>query len=360
MGKKVNLSSAELNALTCCALLHDNALTEYIIAERLGKIHDPARKAHCEFGQRNVDTLQFGTDVSRVILYHHERADGSGPFGKKDGEIPLMAEIIGICDSLDVSTHLQRVEAEALPVVREDIRSKIGTMYTAGTAEILLSVLNEGMLSSLRDYHIAYTADGILPTWEVDMEDQSLFNLAEFISRIIDYKSAFTQRHTSGIASKALCMADYYGFDRETRTEFYLAASFHDIGKLATPSAVLEKQGELTDEEFQIIKKHVFHTWELLKDIKGFERVCEWASNHHEKLDGTGYPFGKKAEALDFNSRLLVCIDIYQAVSEERPYHPGRSHEDTMKILNGMAEKGFIDSRITGDLDKVLAGKVSV
>jgi HD-GYP domain-containing protein (c-di-GMP phosphodiesterase class II) len=151
MGREFGLSGEELNALVSCALLHDNALTEYIIAEREGKEHDPAMKAHCEFGQRNVETLQFNTDITGVLLYHHEAADGSGPFGKKEGEFPLMAEFIKICDSLDVQCHLQRVEGQALPVLRERIRSRTGTEYTNRAAKLLLKVLNDSMLNDLRD-----------------------------------------------------------------------------------------------------------------------------------------------------------------------------------------------------------------
>jgi HD-GYP domain-containing protein (c-di-GMP phosphodiesterase class II) len=150
-------------------------------------------------------------------------------------------------------------------------------------------------------------------------------------------------------------MGNYYGYSRVERAELYLAAALHDIGKLATPVDILEKPGKLTDGEFSIIKEHVRITWELLKDIEGFGLICAWASNHHEKLDGSGYPFGKKAEELDFNSRLMACIDIYQAVSEERPYHPGRNHGDTMKILYSMADKGQIDGGIVKNLDSVLA-----
>jgi HD-GYP domain-containing protein (c-di-GMP phosphodiesterase class II) len=178
--------------------------------------------------------------------------------------------------------------------------------------------------------------------------------LGGLIARIIDYKSAFTRRHTQGIAQKALIMAGYYHMAGTEKEEFYLAACFHDIGKLSIPAAVLEKEGVLTDEEFEIIKSHVYQTWLLLKDIEGFENVCRWASEHHEKLNGRGYPFGKKAADLDRNSRLLACIDIYQAVSEHRPYHAGRSHGETIGIMRGMAEGGFIDGAIVEDMDKVL------
>ncbi|WP_461249109.1 HD-GYP domain-containing protein, partial [Treponema sp. R6D11] len=101
-------------------------------------------------------------------------------------------------------------------------------------------------------------------------------------------------------------MGKHYGYEPQDLAELYLAASLHDLGKLAIPSAILEKPGKLTDEEFNVIKKHVYLTWELLNDVEGFETICRWASDHHEKLDGYGYSFGKKAVELDFNSRLLT------------------------------------------------------
>jgi HD-GYP domain-containing protein (c-di-GMP phosphodiesterase class II) len=150
-------------------------------------------------------------------------------------------------------------------------------------------------------------------------------------------------------------MGGYYKFDPAAQAELFLAASLHDIGKLATPTAILEKPGKLNDEEFAIIKDHVRMTWEILKNVEGLADISTWASSHHEKLDGTGYFLGKKAGEMDFNSRLLACIDIYQAVSEERPYHPKRSHGDTMQVLNKMADNGKIDGNIVKDMDMALA-----
>jgi HD-GYP domain-containing protein (c-di-GMP phosphodiesterase class II) len=137
-----------------------------------------------------------------------------------------------------------------------------------------------------------------------------------------------------------------------------LAAAFHDLGKLAVPPEVLEKPGKLNQEEFEIIKTHITHTRRMLGGLTAFPGMgdlVEWAANHHEKLDGGGYPLGKAGEKLDFNSRLMACIDVYQAVSEERPYHPRRSHGETMPILFNMAERGGLDRKIVEDMDRVMA-----
>ena len=355
MGKVLGKSPEEIASLANCALLHDNALTEYILAERMGRQHDPAMKKHCEFGQRNVGTLGFKTNVKDFILYHHEKADGKGPFGIREGEGPVEAELIAIADTIDVAHHLQRLEPEGYSFLRRFIAQEAGKTFSKTAAEAMLEIFDWPTVASLADDVIRETAEAAFIPWSVDVEADSIFGLAGFVSRIIDYKSSFTQRHSTQIANKAWFMGGYYKYNKEERTKLYLAAAFHDLGKLKTPTEILEKPGKLTDEEFLIIKDHVRQTWELLKDIDGFESICAWASNHHETLTGGGYSFGKKAEELDFNSRLMACIDVYQAVSEERPYHPARNHEETMQVLFNMADSGKLDRNIANDISLALA-----
>jgi HD-GYP domain-containing protein (c-di-GMP phosphodiesterase class II) len=355
MGEALGCSPEEISSLTACALLHDNALTEYIMSERKGGLCDPGMKIHCEYGQRNVDALHFKTNVREFILYHHERADGAGPFGIREGEGPLEAELISLADSLDVAHHLQQMEAEDVSHIRRIITEKAGKQYSAAASKVMLEILDWPLLRALKDNAIKETTETAIPPWIVDVEEEASFGIAGFIAKIIDYKSVFTRRHSTQIADKAWFMGGYYKYDPVQQRELYLAAALHDIGKLATPLPILEKPDTLSNAEFSVIKDHVRVTWELLKDIEGFGTICTWASSHHEKLDGSGYPFGKKADEMDFNSRLLACIDIYQAVSEERPYHPGRNHRDTMKILNEMANNGKIDRAVVTDMDAALA-----
>ena len=160
--------------------------------------------------------------------------------------------------------------------------------------------------------------------------------------------------HSSGIAEKSLQMAKFYNWDEETQAKYYLAGALHDIGKLAVKTSVLEKPGKLTDEEFNHIKNHAQITWQVLHRIHGFEDITEWASNHHERLDGSGYPNGKTAKDLSFKDRLLACIDVYQALRENRPYRPGMTHERAMSIINDEVAKGKLDEKCAQDIDFVL------
>lgn len=352
MGEHLGMQRDELFALSTCALFHDSALTEYILSERPGKGKAYNMKLHCELGQRNVDALPLGKHVGGYVLYHHERADGKGPFGKKEDQFPVGAALIAISDMLDVQLHLQKLQPGKLPQLKEEIAAQAGTRFTSLAAASMLAVLDQDMLASLRDENIKDTIRKTSPKRIVDIHNESIQALAKITANIIDYKSKYTCTHSLSIANIAWWMAKQYQLNPELCTQVYLAGALHDLGKLFIPTEILEKPGKLTGEEFEVIKSHVWWTHEMLREVSGLESICRWASNHHEKLDGTGYPNGYKEEELDFLSRLMACTDIYVAVRESRPYHPERGHEEAMEILYTMAKQGKIDASIVQDLDR--------
>ena len=355
IGNYMGYDEEHLFNLAGCALLHDNALTEYILSEKPGESQALNIRSHCIIGQNNCGYFPFPGTIEGFVLYHHEYADGSGAFGKKYGEYPEEAGIIALADQIDVKYPMQKLNASGLEKVRQFIRAGTGRRFDPAAAEAALAVLDQAFLDRVSDENVSETIRSGLPDVVRRISNQDIVSLSGIIARIIDYKSEFTQEHSIQIANKAWYMGGIYHYPEELRADIYLAAAFHDIGKLFIPGAILEKPGRLTDEEFEIIKSHAQYTWNILKVVRGFEEIAVWASDHHEKLDGTGYPFGKTGSRLDFNSRLLACLDIYQAVREKRPYHPVRSHKETMKILYDMAGRGLVDEGITRDLDEALA-----
>ena len=355
MGKLRGFSDDKNRSLGVCALFHDNALSEYSFYRNAEDFHAENLHLHCESGQYNVACLPLSTNIDGFVLYHHERETGKGPFGKKAGEFPLEAALISAADYTDAKNHLQRLPAENIGKVRDAIAAKIGQVSTTAAMESILDILTPEALDSLRDENIYTSLRALLPPWDVPAGDGRVIKLASFIAHIIDKKSYFTRKHTEQIANRAWLISGHYGFKIEERVQLYLAAALHDIGKIITPLHVLEKPGALSKEEFAIIQEHVLHTYNWLGEIEGLGTIRQWAAGHHEKLDGSGYPLGLRGDELDFNSRLMTCLDIYQAVCEERPYHAARSHQETMPILYDMAAKGKLDAKIVKDMDEVMA-----
>lgn len=169
---------------------------------------------------------------------------------------------------------------------------------------------------------------------------------AKLFKNLIDFRSPFTATHSSGVASCAAMLCDLFGFTKIERTLMKVAGYLHDIGKLVVPNSILEKQDKLTVEEFAVVKQHTYYTYNILSGIKGLEQIAEWAAFHHERLDGTGYPFSLDESEIGIGSRILAVSDIFTALTEERPYRKGMSKNQVVEILNNLVSKNHLDKNV--------------
>lgn len=356
---QMGITGRKLQDLAVCALLHDNALTQYIQEEFHNDISHvdsikelPHAGAHCVMGEQNIKDIPFYTDVKNVILYHHENADGSGPFGKKWNEIPLFARIIHMCDLLDMVCLRKAVDFETWKKISEFLSKIRGTVIDDECADAFMDAFTGVSVMNMEDSQIEKSLWGKVPREKIELTFEQIKNIAGFFARIVDYKSPFTSTHSIGVAECARKLSGYMGFDDETVQKMYLAGALHDIGKVAIGNDILEKPDRLTDEEFDTMKHHASYTYRILSDIDDFDEIRDWAAFHHERLDGTGYPFGKSADELNECERIMACVDIYQALTESRPYKKGMTHEKAIGILEDMAQKGWLDKNIVLKTDE--------
>lgn len=362
MGRELGMGEDELLDLTACAILHDNALTQYIQEERLQGTDllteteriEPA--AHCVMGEQNLKDLPLKTDMAGSILYHHENADGTGPFGKTAAEVPIYAQLIHISDQVDIGWDLSFMTDEKFEKIRTYVSAQRDRKFSGLCVDLFLKACGRNLLAQFHRERALVVLQELLPYREREYSDAEVVGLSNIFAKIIDYKSQFTRTHSLGIAQKARRMGEYYGCPPEEVTKLYFAGALHDIGKLVVDRDILEKPGKLTDREYEHIQNHAYHTFNMLRRIKGLEDVTLWASLHHEKLNGKGYPFGKTAVDLNRNERLMGCLDIYQALTEKRPYKDGMSHEKSIGILRDMAANNFVDAAIVEDLNRVFGG----
>ena len=353
VAEQLGICGKDLQDLAVYALLHDNALTQYIQEELHSNLTDmkemPRIGVHCSIGEENIQGFPFHTDVKNVILYHHENADGSGPFGKKSEEVPLFSRIIHLCDLLDQACCRKAFTTETWEWAKDVLKKIRGTMVDEECAEALEKIFSEEYFLSLGGNFEASLWTKV-PRQKQELDFSQIKKLAEFFAKIVDYKSPFTSTHSIGVAERAEKLSRYMGFDEETVQKMYLAGALHDIGKVAVGNEILEKPDRLTDAEFAVMKHHAAYTYNILSEIDDFEEIRDFAAFHHERLDGTGYPFGKDASELNVQERMMACIDIYQALTESRPYKKGMSHERACEILKNMADKGWLDMDI---IDKI-------
>lgn len=357
LGRHYGLRYKQSQALAACAILHDCALMEYVHDEYGGSYARASRDinsntgSHCKLGEKYLKSLPINENIKGAVLYHHENADGSGPFEKKGMEIPLYARIIHLADNVDAIMDLSLMNDVKEVELFAYIQDNSDILFDAEIVNEMIKIIKNLDWSLLQNEKIDLYLQGILPEVEIVCTPQQLMDYATVFARITDYKSHFTCTHSIGIAQKAEKMALFYGADSEMVAKLYFAGALHDIGKLVVDRDVLEKPDKLTEDEYRHIKNHAYNTYRIFSEIKGMEDITRWASRHHEKLDGSGYPFGLKGRQLDFWDRMMACIDIYQALTEERPYKKGMSHEKAIFIIKKMVSDGKLDEKIVDDIE---------
>ena len=165
---------------------------------------------------------------------------------------------------------------------------------------------------------------------------------------LIEETSPSTAIHSRGVSVVARTLAQQAGLDEESTDLIALSGMLHDIGKITIPDTVLNKAGPLTEEERQIMRSHAEMTFGILTAFSVQPRVMRWCAFHHERLNGTGYPFGLSGAFLDTGCRIMSISDVFVAITENRIYRKGMSAEEALAVMAFMVEKDNLDGRLFG------------
>ncbi|HOK41218.1 MAG TPA: HD domain-containing protein [bacterium] len=353
IAKDLKLDAEDVEDLFALALLHDNGVT--MSAIKYHKTNFELLPEHCKIGEKNIKNLLLRKKRKNVILYHHENYDGSGLFKKKKEEIPFLSLIISFADNLDFNFDLERLKPTERSSVKNYIEENKGKIFHPEICEALLNRYNcERFWCDLKFYNKELVLNRIAPKIEYDLSWKQIRELCSIFVDIIDSKSRFTYNHTKGVVKLVEMMCEYYKYQEDEKEQMIIAAYLHDLGKLYVPNEILDKPDSLNNIEFYEIKQHTYYTKLLLEKIEGFKKIAKWAANHHEKLNGKGYPECLNVENLDLNSKIIAICDIYQALTEDRPYRKGLSKEEAYKIIKQMVDGGYICGKVFNDFLKII------
>lgn len=306
----------------------------------------------CDRGASIVRKLGFGETTAGAVRSLDEHWNGSGyPTGAKGEDIPLLARICAIAQHLDAFCH-QRGPQAAIDTL--DDRS--GTWFDPHLVRLTRTLHRRKTLwaYTLPSDSIEDTRGAVLDLdagHDRQLPPERLDLICEAFSEVVDAKSPFTYCHSMGVAGAAHVIALQLGLSTERVAFIRRAALLHDLGKLGVSNTILDKPGRLDASERVAVEVHPVQTRAILSQVAAFREMAFVAGEHHEKLDGTGYPDRRIAQDLCLESRVLAVADIYGALSEDRPYRPGMDPDQIKRILN--AEAPY---KIDGDcLDALLA-----
>lgn len=149
----------------------------------------------------------------------------------------------------------------------------------------------------------------------------------------LDLKDEETEDHSQRVTVLTLQIARKMGIKDEELVHVKRGALLHDIGKMGIPDSILLKPGPLTEEEWKIMRKHPSHVYEMLSRIEYLRPALDIPYCHHEKWDGSGYPRGLKGREIPLSARIFAVVDVYDALTSDRPYRKAWSEEDTLKLI---------------------------
>jgi len=290
--------------------------------------------ARCERGAEIARQVGMSETTAQAIRSLDEHWNGAGyPDGRKGKEIPLLARIMNVSQTLDVFLTGRNL-AEAIHVISQ----RSGTWFDPEIVRVVRSLQKDKSVwmraasKDAREYALQME-----PGAAIAATPEHLDSMCQAFAEIIDTKSPYTYNHSVGVARAAVEIAQGLGLSDHTVTLVRRAALLHDLGKLSVSNAILEKPSPLTEEEWNVMKMHPVYTRLILQTISGFEHLAFIASAHHERLDGSGYPDGLAAEELPLTARILCVADTFQAITENRPYRAGTPREAAVKIMQRLA-----------------------
>ena len=285
----------------------------------------------CDRGAEIARRLGFPDATADAIRSLDEHWNGRGyPAGLIGDDIPLLSRIANIAQTVEVVLAAEGAEA-AVSIVRQ----RRGTWFDPALVDIVASWRRDASWwSSVQSPDVIAAVVDSEPFDHVRIvSGGELEGVARAFADIIDAKSPYTYRHSTRVADIARGVASVAGLDGLAQDRLFRAGLLHDIGKLGVSSRILDKPAALTAEERAAVELHPLHTWEILSRVSAFAELAPVASAHHEKLDGSGYPWGLTADQLDFPSRILAVADIYEALTANRPYRAGMTREAALTII---------------------------
>lgn len=352
IGQTLEMGEDNLRDLALAGALHD--IGGLSLASRLETLDFEMSEPdhHSVSGAVLLAMFKPFSHLSNIIRFHHQYWDNGRGEAHNNEPVPYLTHILHLADRIAVLINQQTEVLQQVKSIVAKINENKGRMFHPEIADAFQEL-------SIRE---SFWFDVAAPQKCPMFNDESIFGISEMIEqdmldltslfcRVIDFRSCFTATHSSGVAAIAKVLAAKAGLDAAECKQVQLAGLLHDLGKLVVPQEILEKETPLTKNDYEVIRRHPYYSQRILKTVPGFDNICTWSAYHHERLDGSGYPFHVKGDEIPFGARILSVADTFTALTEVRPYRSGTSSRGTLKFLDSQV----IENKLDGDIVSLIS-----
>ena len=354
MARSLGLRGLDLLNMFNAAALHDIGIIG--VENRVKALHWKQIEAvswHPEAGFELLRDNPLFAEAAGFIRYHHGSwADGRG--AESDGRpVPLASHILTLADAVERKIDRNTPVLQQAESITQEVASVSGKEFHPDCVHAFRRV------SQPEAFWLDTVSERIYSVllrqmdWPIlTIDEAAIGSIAQLFGRIVDAASRWTSLHSAGVTATAVALAERFRFSPRELHSMRAAGYLHDLGKLSVPTAILDKPATLTRAEMNVVKEHTYHTFRILDTIGGMPQICEWAAFHHERLDGSGYPFRHTSENLTLGSRIMAVADVFTAVAEDRPYRPGMSSQEALEVMERLAADGGVDGDVVAVLKR--------
>lgn len=352
LANSYGLSSDKTAKAVLAASLHDIGALYIKERDQLLKADVEYPEHHEILGAIMLEGFEPFAQLKQIIRHHHIKYEDIMEKRISTEDVPIECYFVHLADRIDVlSETIAEEDAECkIEKIKEMINERFGTTFPPFLQETFNNCVDNDNFWEKRSQEEFY--DLLMLSLDesiFSVEKYDVAALAQIFSRIVDFKSKWTSRHSLTVATLAHRIGQLAGLDDKNCYDLKIAGLLHDIGKVGIPIEILDKPAKLTVNEFFTMQKHSMYTKLILSNIDGFEKITKWASMHHEKHDQSGYPMGIGSGQFSIEVDILAFSDIFAALTENRPYRHGLDKEDLLKIL-----KEFTPEKLSEDVFSII------
>lgn len=323
LAETLGLSENEVKFLLISSLLHDIGLLFVIklgFVEELDKLDRSALIDHGELGRWVVKEMSFleGHErIAEIIRFHH--VDYSPGL---ENRIPVESLVLVGADKLEV---IARKYQQPWMYKKEIMEAFSECKLYAPVREAICKLIKDAPLIFWYNLFLSRRAkreylEALLGDIPLKFNASNFLKISKTIATLVDFRSPVTSTHSARVSSLAEAIGEMMELPARKRFLLKIAGLLHDIGKLVVPIDILEKPARLSPVEYAIVQTHIYFSYRFLRQIGMPAELVEAASFHHERLDGSGYPFGITGDCMYIGARIMQVADVFAALCEKRPY----------------------------------------
>ncbi len=319
-------------------VLHDVGAYKTEEIDKLTRLETGNVHEHTIYGYLILKLSEVMEDKIDTILYHHTPWK---QLQKIKTDNARLANILFLADRAEI--YLRNNQCFIKEGVLENMdcfsEENIELFWRADEACSLQKRLLDGSYINATERYL----------YRAEFSEEELKKMIRMAALLIDFRSESTVTHTITMVSAAVVLGKIHNLEKQQLDEIYMGAYVHDLGKVGIPTEILEKPGKLTTDEMEVMKTHILLTGKIINGHVN-DTVYKIAMRHHEKLDGTGYPYGIKEEEMTLSEKIVAVADIYSALTRKRSYKESFSKEKVVSIMSRMAEERQISKEVVESL----------